>query len=65
VLRGYRAQQPLNVAMGIGHARRNCRATGADEQRVCGGKAARGFYARWVSMLAADDWAEANRLSGA
>jgi phenylpropionate dioxygenase-like ring-hydroxylating dioxygenase large terminal subunit len=64
VLRGYRArQQPLNVSMGIGHARDDYPGYPGRMSGVYAEEAARGFYARWASMLAAEDWAEADRLS--
>lgn len=66
VLRGYRARsQPLNVSMGIGHARDDRVGYPGRMSNVYAEEAARGFYSHWASMLAADDWAEAARLSEA
>lgn len=64
VLRGYRArQQTLNVSMGIGRARDDYPGYPGRMSGVYAEEAARGFYARWASMLASDDWAEADALS--
>lgn len=64
VLRGYRARlKPLNVAMGIGHARNHFPNYPGLISNVYAEEAARAFYARWASMLASDDWTEADRLS--
>jgi phenylpropionate dioxygenase-like ring-hydroxylating dioxygenase large terminal subunit len=63
VLRGFRARQKtLNVSMGIGHARANHPEYPGLMSGVYAEEAARGFYARWASMLAAGDWSEADTL---
>lgn len=65
VLRGFRARaKPLNVSMGLGDSRDDTGYPGR-MSNVYAEEAARGFYARWASMLAGSDWAEADRLSDA
>ena len=64
VLRGYRARQlPLNVSMGVGHASPGRDGFPGRMSGVYAEEAARGFYARWASMLAASDWREAAQLT--
>lgn len=52
VLRGYMARrQPLNLAMGLGHARNDHPEFPGRINNVYGEEAARGFYRHWAEMI--------------
>ncbi|MGH7863584.1 MAG: aromatic ring-hydroxylating dioxygenase subunit alpha, partial [Candidatus Binataceae bacterium] len=56
VLRGYMARQrPLNLQMGLGHARHDDPRFPGKTNHVYGEEAARGFYHRWAELLGAPD----------